>query len=690
MINYVSAYFLLFLSTAPLLIFLFLKVKRKQWKGLGSIIKVYQILILTGFILLLLPIKIPVLSIPSIQTEEPQVTAVSSEALSMEAVAAESPVKSPGTNPVEVFLDSASRQRGYSMGNHWLLLLILLPAILLFLFQRIRKELYLSVSRRKSVTLETRRVTILYSPSVSVPFASGPFRKEVFIPRSMMGTPAGRIALIHELQHLRQADPVWNEVDSILSALFWFNPLHRWVQNCHGFSKEVDCDQEVLRKVPFRQYLTCLSESVESFSLSRYGTLAGLRKGDSGLLERIRTMKDKSPSGKTAGKKAVSLLSLTLLAGLWFSQSACTIASYGSEAYDRMIAARKLEDSQFFSDAEKLVQPFNPETQDILLPFTPGTPYSISSSYGQVPHPDYPGQTYLHRGISLKAKRGTGVYPIAPGVVYQSVSNFRFSEREDRALLRDPALYGNYVVIYHGNAPVPENKNSQEPEIYGRWFSYYSHLEGVQVEEGQFVGTEDALGKVGRSGRTADAALELEIQYGWRDGVQNPNAYIDFSQAEEKHKQDAGYIPLIRDPGFTSPFAPGTEYIIFSLLGNGLHPIHKQLSFHKGMDLAAVRGSKIFPVGSGTVMKINHDTRDNYGKYIIMDHGNGFYSLYAHMDEIFVDEGQRVKPEEEIGTVGRTGLATGPHLHLEIWFGDTRNHLDPAAYIDFRDAGRWE
>lgn len=88
--------------------------------------------------------------------------------------------------------------------------------------------------------------------------------------------------------------------------------------------------------------------------------------------------------------------------------------------------------------------------------------------------------------------------------------------------------------------------------------------------------------------------------------------------------------------------------------------------FHPGIDLATKAGSPIYPVMDGIVLSVNRD-RFGYGNHIIVDHGNGTQSLYAHMSKILVSEKEAVKRVTEIGTVGSTGRSTGPHLHLQIW-----------------------
>lgn len=86
---------------------------------------------------------------------------------------------------------------------------------------------------------------------------------------------------------------------------------------------------------------------------------------------------------------------------------------------------------------------------------------------------------------------------------------------------------------------------------------------------------------------------------------------------------------------------------------------------HPGVDIAAPEGTPVRALKRGRVHFAGR--QGGYGNVIYLDHGGGTVSLYAHLAEIRVSAGQRVRHGEVIGTVGRSGNATGAHLHLEIW-----------------------
>lgn len=97
-----------------------------------------------------------------------------------------------------------------------------------------------------------------------------------------------------------------------------------------------------------------------------------------------------------------------------------------------------------------------------------------------------------------------------------------------------------------------------------------------------------------------------------------------------------------------------------------IHPIYKIRKFHEGMDFTAPTGSEIYATADGVVSAIETDIYRGYGNMVKIDHGFGYETLYAHMDNIKAKLGQHVKRGDIIGYVGSTGLSTAPHLHYEV------------------------
>lgn len=101
-------------------------------------------------------------------------------------------------------------------------------------------------------------------------------------------------------------------------------------------------------------------------------------------------------------------------------------------------------------------------------------------------------------------------------------------------------------------------------------------------------------------------------------------------------------------------------------------------SEHPGVDITALSGAAIYPIKSGKVVEVSI-SRFNYGRSVVINHGDNLSSRYAHMGKIMVQEGDEVDDKTEIGEVGMTGHTTGPHLHLEI--RKNGRALNPLTYL---------
>jgi hypothetical protein len=112
--------------------------------------------------------------------------------------------------------------------------------------------------------------------------------------------------------------------------------------------------------------------------------------------------------------------------------------------------------------------------------------------------------------------------------------------------------------------------------------------------------------------------------------------------------------------------------------GYRIHPIYKIKKFHYGIDFTAPTGTDVYVTGDGIVAEIESSHR-GYGNSVIIDHGFGIKTLYAHLDHFNVKKGQKVKRGDIIGFVGNSGLSTAPHLHYEVLRGGEK--VNPINYF---------
>ena len=140
------------------------------------------------------------------------------------------------------------------------------------------------------------------------------------------------------------------------------------------------------------------------------------------------------------------------------------------------------------------------------------------------------------------------------------------------------------------------------------------------------------------------------------------------AEEEAKKKQEQSkydgptYVTDSSKPCWPLPSSYGKGNITSSF-GGRIHPITGKYKFHNGTDIYAPGGTAIYAALGGTV--ITAGWNDSYGWHVIIDHGNGVTTLYAHSSKLLVKAGQTVKKGQQIAKVGMTGSATGYHLHFE-------------------------
>lgn len=120
-----------------------------------------------------------------------------------------------------------------------------------------------------------------------------------------------------------------------------------------------------------------------------------------------------------------------------------------------------------------------------------------------------------------------------------------------------------------------------------------------------------------------------------------------------------------------------STYTITSYYGVRIHPILKTRKGHAGLDIGAAHGTNVLASNSGTVIMASYN--GGYGNCVMIDHGGGYVSLYAHNSALNVKVGQRVSRGDVIAKVGSTGLSTGPHIHFEIRINGAT--VDPLPYV---------
>jgi murein DD-endopeptidase MepM/ murein hydrolase activator NlpD len=133
---------------------------------------------------------------------------------------------------------------------------------------------------------------------------------------------------------------------------------------------------------------------------------------------------------------------------------------------------------------------------------------------------------------------------------------------------------------------------------------------------------------------------------------------MNYAKKEEKFLASRPSIKPVR----SDKLSKGVSFL--SGFGYRIHPIFKVKKMHYGIDFTAPKGTAIQATGSGRVVKATRNS--GFGNHIIIDHGFGYQSIYAHLSKINVRQGEKVVRGQLIGTVGSSGISTAPHCHYEV------------------------
>jgi murein DD-endopeptidase MepM/ murein hydrolase activator NlpD len=152
-------------------------------------------------------------------------------------------------------------------------------------------------------------------------------------------------------------------------------------------------------------------------------------------------------------------------------------------------------------------------------------------------------------------------------------------------------------------------------------------------------------------------ALKLELIR--RKMVVQSKSYDEVSELIKNKEDLLSHTPAIQ------PVSNKDLNRISSGFGYRIHPVYKFAKMHEGLDFTAPRGTDVYAAADGVIAVANVSS-SGYGNEIVINHGYGYKTRYAHLNGFAVRQGQKVKRGELIGYVGNTGLSTAPHLHYEV------------------------
>lgn len=163
-------------------------------------------------------------------------------------------------------------------------------------------------------------------------------------------------------------------------------------------------------------------------------------------------------------------------------------------------------------------------------------------------------------------------------------------------------------------------------------------------------------------------------------GTSSAGGAFGIGSGDVSNRNSTGTTSGAAAQGDASAWATPTPGAVTSGFGMRTHPQTGKKTHHRGTDIGAREGTPIQAIADGVVVTVGDSGRVGYGKFVKIDHQNGYTSLYAHMSQTSVSNKQKVKKGAVIGKVGNTGSSTGPHLHIEITKDGA--HVDPMAVLN--------
>lgn len=156
------------------------------------------------------------------------------------------------------------------------------------------------------------------------------------------------------------------------------------------------------------------------------------------------------------------------------------------------------------------------------------------------------------------------------------------------------------------------------------------------------------------------------------------------NQIQDLTTENANLTAILQQASSSSGVSHGTGNFINPTTGTytsdygwRIHPITEKESFHSGQDIANSYGTPIVAADGGKVIKASY--YGAYGNTVIVDHGNNYSTMYAHLQSFNVSVGDTVTQGQKLGEMGSTGWSTGPHLHYEVWYNG--QHVNPRQFL---------
>ena len=272
--------------------------------------------------------------------------------------------------------------------------------------------------------------------------------------------------------------------------------------------------------------------------------------------------------------------------------------------------------------------------------------------------------------------RQTGIYILAGiviGILFLYLFLTFFPSPREKQLLRERASLESQLEVLNSQVDqmqvVMTDLQQRDDNLYRVLFGAEPIPLHIRQGAQRKIDYYERIASMTNSELAADLTLKVDM-LGKEIYVQ-AKSYDDILEMAKNQEIRMENIPAIQ------PVMNKDLKRVASGYGMRIDPVYHVRKFHQGMDFTAPTGTDIYATGNAKV--VFSGWKQGYGNTVILDHGFGYQTLYAHLFKSLVREGQRVRRYDVIALVGNTGKSTGPHLHYEVRYNGMR--VDPIHYF---------
>ena len=514
-------------------------------------------------------------------------------------------------------------------------------------------------------------IALFQSPRSQGPLLMSFFRPRILLPRKNYSDAQLWAILSHELLHYKRGDLWYKLLLLMANAAHWFNPLLYWMSRQADYDMEAACDSGVLKDADAqtrRAYGFAVLAALEHKNGLATALTTRFYSGKKQMLRRFADIAEQPARRKGAALMGV-VAAVSFCSGILVGCGTTRLAEPTASAGDPTVPVA----------AER-------EPMGTVAAASPGGEGDSASASEKAQVMDALEQLYLADAAGSREKErelqseisavfdaaqwdaspytgGEMIWP-APGKYVVSPYGWRFRGQDFHTGMdiAGADCYGSAIAAANDGVVKFVNTEYTPGRGYGIYLildhgggvsTLYAQCSNVLVAVGDSVVRGQPIAQIGSTGFSTGPHLHFEVR---NDGAHaDPLPYVsDLQQGES----------------FIWPTAGGDITVGF-----------KEYPGHTGIGIDRPVGTPVYASAAGTALEVR-DTNAGYGKYILLDHGNGFQTLYAHNSALYVKQGDVVEQGQAIAAVGRSGNATGDSLHFEVRFNG--RILNPADYVGTR------